>query len=123
MSDGDPYQTTPRIIQRLPGESVADYETRKSISHLHHRIDQLFGIIARGNEARQALAGSASRLEAKLDLIEALDKRTGDEGEGHGKRIRMLEAAKDNQIGRNSVLSIVVGALGGFLTRLIFPHQ
>lgn len=121
-SESDPYQTTPRIVQRLANETASEYETRRSISHLHHRIDQLFIIIARGNEARQTLAGQVSELAGKLDLIDSIDKRTSDEGEGHGKRIRTLENAEHNKTGRNSIISLIVGALGGVVTRFFFPH-
>lgn len=122
-SEGDPYQTTPRIVPRLANETASEYETRRSISHLHQRVDMLFGIIARGNEARQTLAGQVAELVGKLDLIDSIDKRTSDEGEGHGKRIRTLENAEHTKTGRNSVISLIVGALGGFVTRLLFPHQ
>lgn len=122
MSEGDPYQTTPRLIPRAPGETAAQYETRSSIHHLHRRVDTLFSIIARGNEARQTLTRQVSELTGALELIERIDKRTNDEGEGHGKRIRTLENNEHNKTGRNSVISLIIGALGGFITRLLFPH-
>lgn len=110
MSGDDAYRTTPR----LPGEPVGSFETRASIGRLHKRIDD-------GNERREDMLTILGRIEGDLKSalrrIDELDERTDDK-DGHGKRLRTLEGGA----AKNSGIALVIGAVGGFLTRFIYPH-
>lgn len=121
MSESDPYQTTPNIARRA-GESTELFETRQAINLLHRRIDRLFTIISKGNETRDGIAATTSRIEGKVDgalsQVGMLDRRTGEDG-GHSERIRLIENKQAGTDAKIVTAGAIMGAAAGWLTSVV----
>lgn len=121
MSEGDPYQTTPRLTRRA-GEPVEAFETREALLLLHRRIDRLFAIIAQGNGTRDEIAATASRIEGKVDgalaQVGMLDRRTGEDG-GHSQRIRLIENKQAGTDAKIVTAGALMGAGAGWLASFV----